>query len=276
MISKENFAKIDCEVKIAVGEIFSHIKKVCSSDKFLLFLANGEFDEGIANSETGYNPNIIDHFLDEYRDQTRINFLISFIKSHYSFPSGVLAVEDDEYRLNLELMIYSHIWESKSFLKQLYRLTQLAHDKTYPWKVIVPEMSKHKFIRNEIRNSLKKTSLDIPNIISKGFHTSLRNAFAHSDYSINNDSLNINLHSNGKLEDWELSQISFDDWTKRFVYSFLLFFYVLIEKQKHRELLISENSDKEFGIPLPTGKNSSRYVKIFYNSDHDIFRFIQK
>lgn len=275
MISKENFAKINLEVKTAVEELFSYVKKVCSSDKLFLFVANGEFDEVIGDSNSGYNPHTIDHMLDEYRDETRLKFLIAFIKTFYSFPSGAVAVEDDEYRINLELMIYTHIWESKPFLKQLFRLAQLAQDKSYPWKVIIPEMSKHTFIRKELRDSLLDIGLNYPKIISKGFHSSLRNAFAHSDFSISTDSSIIFLHSDKKLADWELPNISFDDWTEKFAYSFLLSYYVLTEKQKHRKLVILENGSNDFGIPLPLGKNGSRYVKITHYSDQDIFRFKQ-
>ena len=37
-------------------------------------------------------------------------------------------------------MIYTHIWESKPFLKQLYRFSLLCQGKAYPREIDIPDM----------------------------------------------------------------------------------------------------------------------------------------
>lgn len=100
------------------------------------------------------------------------------------FPAGKTQSEDHPFWLQLEKMIYSHVWESNKFLKQLYRLEEVAEGKRYSWIVEIPESSKHIFIRTTIRDGFRKKGLKIAEIMQKGFHTSLRNSFLHSEYEI--------------------------------------------------------------------------------------------
>ena len=53
----------------------------------------------------------------------------------------------------------------------------------YEWKVKVPPMEKHNFIRNKARDLFKLQNLKIYDVIKKGFQSHLRDAFAHSDFS---------------------------------------------------------------------------------------------
>lgn len=273
MITKNKFNQIYLKVKNAVESAFLHCRNVCRDDKFMAYLADGEFEAYLNDPNVGFNPNTIDNSMDHYRDESRVKFLLGFIRTFYSFPNSTNEILDDEYRLNLELMIYTHIWESKHLLKNLYRLTQLALDNAYPWKVPVPEFTKHKFFRNEIRDGLKKVNLDIADVISKGFNSQFRNAFAHSDYVIDSGNKRINFYSDGGFEPHEVPFISFDDWNERFVYSFLLSYHLFHEKQKQRISFFSHSRDSEFGLVLPTGNNGSKYVKLIYDRERDLIRF---
>jgi hypothetical protein len=172
-------------------------------------------------------------------------------------------------------MIYSHIWESKNLLKQLYRLSQLVLDKSYPWKVVVPEMGKQNFIRIEIRDKFRTKGLTISEIITKGFHTSLRNAFAHSEYSLNGYTKNIVLRTYKGDSTWDIPSISYDAWSERFVYSALLSFYLIKLKQDRRNDIIKEFKKDEFVISHPIDEKTTKYRKIYYNHEYDVFRFLK-
>lgn len=275
MISKEDFNKINKEVKDGVCQVFEFIKKQSRFDQYIIFLASGDFDDVSCPIGSGFNPNTIDNKTDHYKDETRIKFFSQFLNSFYSFPEGVTEVPDDEMRISLELMVYTHIWESKSLLKQLFRMSQLSLGNLYPWKAIVPEMSKHEFIRKNIRGSFESLGLDIAEIIKKGFHTSLRNAFAHSEFSLNDSSKRIILHTYKGDSRWDIPDITYDDWTKRFVYSSLLSFYVIQIKNEIRTRIPSDFKELEFSISHPVGSTSIKYRRIKYYKDHDIFRFVQ-
>ncbi|WP_339880563.1 hypothetical protein [uncultured Algoriphagus sp.] len=276
MISKVRFSEINEEVEKAVIDVFEYIKNNCREDKYILLLANGEFDDDLYSSTSRFNPNTIDYRLDGYKDESRLKFFIQFINSFYSFSSGVTSVNDDEYRITLELMVYSHVWESKNLLKQLFRLSELVQDRPYPWAVFVPEMSKHEFIRFKIRDGFKTKKLLVSEVITKGFHTSLRNAFAHSEYSLNNDANKIILHTYKGNDKWDIPSVSYDGWSEKFVYSALLSYYLILYKQKRRESLKKDFGKLEFIISHPINKKLTKYRTIYYNPDQDIFRFRQR
>jgi hypothetical protein len=134
-------------------------------------------------------------------------------------------------------MLYTHVWESKPFLKRLFRLASLAENKSYPWNVEVPNFKREDYIRNVIRKAFRRKKLAIAKVIEYGFHTSLRNAFAHSDYSISFSNKRIDLHNYGG-KDWELQNISFKDWARRFAYSSLLSFHLTNKLYERRHSLI--------------------------------------
>lgn len=80
--------------------------------------------------------------MDRYKDETRLKFLSNFLSNFHSFPTSQQATDDNEQRIHMELMGYSHIWESKPFLKKLHRLAHINNGEEYNWKVAVPEMGK--------------------------------------------------------------------------------------------------------------------------------------
>jgi hypothetical protein len=270
MITKANFTQIDNEVKNSLEEAFAFLKTKCVDHNYILFLADGELKE----KYEGFNPYSIDNREDRYKDQTRLNFFIKFMETFYSFKN-VNQTDDNEFRLTMELMIYTHIWESKPFLKQLYRLASLANGKSYEWYVEVPEMSKHNYIREDIRNILKTKKLKLSSVISKGFHTSLRNAFAHSEYQFDehNKQIHLDTYKGGA---WDISKISYDDWTKRFVYTALLSYHFLnVKAQKRKSLPVDFGRDK-YLIIHPITQTRFRVSTIHYELKYDRFYFGEK
>jgi hypothetical protein len=275
MITNERFHDIDTEIKNSIIQTLQSIKSTSLSD-YILLLADGEYrEEMLLNTSLNLSPYLIDYTMDRYKDVTRLTFLADFLNTFYSFSSDKLPLDDNEQRLHIELMIYTHIWESKPFLKKLYRLSHIANGEAYEWQVVLPDMSKHDFIRNDIRKTFEKSNNHISQIIKNGFHTSLRNAFAHSEYYFDKANKETTIYlDNYKGNDWELREISLTDWCQRFVYSALLSYHFINSISLCRKKLITDFGTNIFTIKHPSEDGSIiRDINIEYNETQNIFRF---
>lgn len=273
MISFTEFKNIDVEVKNAVISAFDYSIAYNREDSYILFLANGEYHSEFDGPNRRVNPYTIDNRLDIYKDESRFRFFIEFMRTYYSFPAGATRNDDNEYRITIEMMVYSHIWESKPFLKQLFKLSALCAKKGFIWNVSVPDMSKHEFIRNEIRSLFKESNLDLADIISKGFHTSLRNAFAHAEYSVDITNSRIVLDTYKPHLSWDIREISFDDWTKKFIYTALLAYHFENEKLKRRKSITKDFGKSEFLVIHPISKNKFTIREIICDQNQDSIYF---
>lgn len=273
MITRQEFASIDKEVREAIEQTLENLR-ANRPDNYVLFLADGEYNKQYDHPDISFSPFVIDNRMDKYKDESRLQFLSEFLNTFYLFPSTQEATDDNQQRMHMELMIYTHIWESKPFLKKLYRLAHLSIGEEYTWDVTIPEMGKHNFIRNDIRKTFDDIHSPLAGVIRKGFHTSLRNAFAHSQYAF--DTMNGNRRiwlDNENPEGWELTEISFDDWSKRFVYSALLSYYLLDLTHKSRTALTETFGTDTFIIQHPKPDKSLQTVEIVYRAEHDGFNF---
>lgn len=273
MITKIEFAKIYNEVDNAIEDA---LNALCAfnQNSYALFLADGEYTK----TASGFSPFSIDYRVDGYLDETRLRFLSQFLNEHYSFAPPINQTIDDEYRIQIELMIYTHIWEAIPFIKKLYRLAQLLDGNNYNWCAKVPPMGKHKFIRSKIRDVLKRNKHSLSDIISNGFHTSLRNAFAHSQYAINSpfpaDKI-VLFNGVGLKKNKLLPEISFDDWSKRFAYSFLLSYLFVKKADVHRRSLITKTDTDIFQIKIPHKTKTYVMDWIKYDPVHNNFSYVR-
>lgn len=273
MITRTEFAAIDTEIKKSIDDTLNDLRAANQND-YALFLADGEYRKEYENAASGFNPNVIDYRMDRYKDASRLTFLSEFLSTFYAFPSTQNATDDNQQRLHMELMVYSHIWEAKPFLKKLYRLAHLNNGEQYVWDVNIPDMGKHEFIRNDIRKTFEDKGNNLFQIIKNGFHTSLRNAFAHAEYFF--DTMNGNkriILDNYNGEPWELQEVTFDDWSKRFVYSALLSYHLLSLTHKYRTELVESTGTDLFQVKQPSKVNGFNFVWIKYTKEHDRFNF---
>lgn len=136
-------------------------------------------------------------------------------------------------------------------------------------------MSKHDFIRNTIRPNFETHQVNVSNIIKKGFHTSLRNAFAHSEYSFdtmnNNNRIWLDTYT-GKP--WDIQEITFDEWSERFIYSALFCYHTISINYNRRKNLTIEFGKDIFEIDHPNSRGKLDKVRIQYTPEHDNFGFI--
>ena len=274
MITRAEFASIDAEIKKALQDTFDNIRNSNHGD-YALFLSDAEYKKEYDAATSKLNPYIIDNRIDRYKDEGRLKFMSEFLSTFYAFPSSQVSTDDNEQRVHMELMVYTHIWESKPFLKKLYRLAHLNNGEQYNWNVEVPDMTKHKFIRDDVRKTFEDAGNPLAEIIRKGCHTSLRNAFAHSEYSFDtmNDNRRIILDNYNGDDSWELAQISYDDWSKRFVYSVLLSYHLMSLAYTNRIMLIKNLKTDTFQIKHPTKAKSFNFIWVKYSKDNDSFSF---
>lgn len=277
MITKERIQVIDKEIENIILLTLQNLKRTSVSN-YILLLADGEYREVVQScSGLNLNPYLIDDAVDAIKDELRLRFLTNFLNTFYSYSSDNLPLDSNEQRLHIELMIYTHIWESKPFLKKLYRLSRITSGESYLWLVKIPKASKHDFIRNDIQKEFDKSNNLISEIIKRGFHTSLRNAFAHSDYyflTVNNETtIYLDNYQGG---DWELSKISMFDWSQRFLYSALLSYHLINTIGLCRKNIVTDFGTNIFTIKQPTKDGVGiRDVSIMYDSTNNTFRFLR-
>ena len=158
MIRKEEFRQIKFEVDTAIGEAFQFAKQNENNENdYVLFLSNAEYVEKYVG--TNVNPHVVDYRINGYRDEERLKFLVEYLSNAYSFHAE--NTMDSKTSITIELMIYTHMWESKPFLRQLKKLANLCKSENYDWNVDVPDYTKHTFIRQEIRDIFGGKNLKI-------------------------------------------------------------------------------------------------------------------
>jgi len=269
MITAEIFFNITNEVKNLIDKALNQLF-INYPEDYVLFLASGEYNELIAANKTlNLSPYTISgHNLDDYYDYTRQHFLCDFLNTYYSFADKQ-ELQDDEYRINIELLIYTHIWEAKSFLKRLTRLANLLCGNEYDWKIEVPQIAKSNFIKKKIIDKFNDAHYLLGNMITDNYNTDLRNAIAHSDYQI--DQRMIRYKS--KIA---LLNIPFDDWSINFGYSICLSYYFSQIVKERRMRIIQDWGKNCFTIKMPFSDGTIKHTCIQYEENRDDFGFIYK
>lgn len=219
----------------------------------VLYLMNAHYDERIAKigNLTGHLVGPGEKGLD---DEYRMEFVIDYLNSgNESLIENISQEEIDRrirYTLHLELMIYTHFWETDVVLKDLKQLANLISNKSYDWQNNIPELGKYEFIRDEIRAVYLSHHLDAGLLIKEAYRSQLRNAFAHGQYALRvRKSIEL---LNYKGESHEIERISHEDWESKFLKT-VIFYYELIH-QKIDLLIKISKSNPTITIWLPTKK----------------------
>ena len=215
----ERFKEIDKRVLEAIGLTLDKVRLKSFSD-FALLLASGDYYEVLYTHTNDMSPYVIEDPTDELIDDTRQSFLNSFLRKYINrIKDGVEMYDQElEYEINIQLMVYTHVWESHWFLKQLERIAAILTGKGYVWKSSVMTTPKSSFIREHIIQRLDGKS-DLLDIIKRCYSDTLRNDFAHSSYYIDMGDRAIKSHKHGLLEE---NVITFSEWEKMFVNTILL------------------------------------------------------
>lgn len=252
MIRREEFIKLRHEVEEAVTEAFQFAKThEKNPNDYILFLARSDYKE---TTDPDFNPWHYDNSLQEFVDRHRVDFLLTYLNQQYNFQTVNSA--DSKFTLTLELMIYSHLWESKHNLANFKKLADLIDSKPYDWSVKVPEDSKYKFVKNNIRDVFERHNLKIFTIFKDCYKSQLRNAFSHSLYNFGLNGHNI-VMENFNAKDYIIETMPFDEWTRIFLKSTLLQNYYHnkfneeienLEVGKEYEVIMEYGTEKAIGI----------------------------
>ncbi len=271
MISLNEFTKITNEVITSIEKSLYYLFTNYPED-YVLFLASGEYDETLTyNKKLNLMPYMISgHNLDYFFEYTRLDFLSGFLNRYYTFEDENVLL-DDSYRLNIEFLIYIHIWEAKPFLKKIYRLANLLNGKEYDWKVSIPNYNKSKFIRNNIIEPLNSFDNPLSQILIRTYNSDLRNAIAHSDYQLDDDLKTISFKSKSRF-----CNISYDEWSIKFTYSVCFSYYFIHIVTGRRKRIIEDWGRNYFTIKVPFSDGTIKHAAIEYEKDRDAFSFIKK
>lgn len=249
---------------------------ISNPDDYILFLINGEFNETLSErKDLGYIPYTIDYRIDDYNDINRLTFLCDFLNKYYSFDTSQ-NLEFNSYRINIETMIYTHIWESKPFLKNLYRLTSLLKGKEYNWKVKDELLYiRSNFLHDHIITPLSEIESPISSIIEKGYKRELRNAFAHSDYSIEKKRISY-FNARGTTIEEKYLEMDIPDWAIHFAYSFCLSYWFSKIKMDRRKNLTKDFNFNRFWIKTPDSKGKIVRRLVGTDDNGENFFFVMK
>lgn len=200
----------------SINEAFDSMARI-DYNAFILFIGRADVIPQL-KKDTGNKSNyVIDYQLDKYYDETREAFYLRYMNKYYKKDAS--GYQDDEGidRLHLEMMIYSHIWESHYFLKSLYRIASILSGKGYSWIPTIPKGGKYDLLKNDVIKPLSDNDYKLGSIIDKSYKSSIRNAFAHSLYYIDPTKKKIHLKPrSGSLT------LTFEEFQRCFLDSVLL------------------------------------------------------
>lgn len=208
-----------------------------SYNDFILLIARGQTIPGLERVSPSRSNYSLDYTLDEYYDQTREKFYVEYLNSKYKKEGFDYRTDDGFFCLNIELMIYCHIWESSLFLKSLKHITDLLTDQEYDWGLELPDIKIKPFIKDSIIKPLVDIEDEFGQLLKKAYSPNLRNSFAHSLYHIDEEQRTINLFiKNFDEEDSVERIISFEEFQERFLYSINLCYLLRLSINHQREM----------------------------------------
>lgn len=243
------------EVRLAITEAFDCALHT-NPGSFVLFLARGNFNPQFDTERfAGITPYCLDYMLDAYMDETRDMFYIHYLNRRYRHDDFKYQGEDGLDDLCVEMMIYSHVWESEAFLKNLYRLSNIVSGKEfYDWDVSRIKFHGHPII-SDTKERFKNHCPQLYTIIDKSYSGYIRDSFAHMLFNIDEYNRIINLYSDRVKDDRERSRLSFDDFQTKFLYTVELCYELSKIFRDAQKELISDEALLSHPISLPDGKS---------------------
>lgn len=255
----EKYAKIKEDIKGVIGDALCRAINVSSSD-FVLLMARGGYHNHLDRPDIDVTPFVLEDRLDFLMDLTRKKFFVRYLNEYVDrLASGRLLNDDEhEYELNVQMMIYAHIWESHLFLNQLARLAMIQQGKGYLWKTKLPQDGKKNFITRKIIDQFEKTDEGMANLIKQSYSDEFRNAFAHSTYFISENSIQAN-----KEAIYAGPSVSIEGWNDMFVRSVLLSYHLNDMLLEIKNRYIEDAGDGPIAIEIPMKHNHIEKRAVF-------------
>lgn len=239
MISLKSFQIVKKEMIDLVNSVLDQVEESDFSN-YVLLLAGADYYVGSEN--TSSSPYIIASNIGRIIDTSRMHFMICYLDAYYTMLLQQTQLETDkEYEIYMQLMVYSHIWESYPFLKTLVRISALLNGDEYKWNIPFEYINKKGELRpiskrniiNNILDCLKLIHPRLHSYINDNYHSEIRNNFAHSTFFIDLQNGWINSVFNPIKIITPL--VSFEQWDEIFIKSLLFCFYLekIIENRRN-------------------------------------------
>lgn len=248
---------------VKIGEIFHECEAALGDamrtlwekrpDYFLLYLARGEYNalmEGIKD----VSPYMTDYTLDLHNIHYQQRYIIRYLERNYKSEGFDYQNDEDVNDLITEMLIYSHIWEDVGYLKLLIRLAELLDGKDYDWSTDLEYHNElYTTIHNRVIDPLKHQQMALGDLIEQAYSSHIRDAFAHSMYSIQYESRTIEFWG-GRTENkrWR-ERISFEDFQVKFLKTIRIWNQLYHQHEECRKAAAIDKMCTNW-IPLPDGK----------------------
>lgn len=255
----DRFLEIQAEVVNAICNTLENVSQQSFSD-FVLLLARGDYDYIIGQRKMDLSPYVIEDPTADYMDRTRLDFLTSYLND-YSYRLQRNEFSDEiakEYEVSIQMMIYSHVWESHLFLKQLERIANILSGEGYIWKSCIKTTSKKNFLKHHIIDKLERLDNELFSLLKKSYSSQIRNDFAHSTYTLENGI--IYSHSNGLYSG---PNITFCKWEEKFVYSIMLSYHLIRIMQDIKNSFINDYGAKPILVERPLRNDKKKKQRFF-------------
>ncbi|MBK9329911.1 MAG: hypothetical protein IPM95_11560 [Sphingobacteriales bacterium] len=244
--------KINELVKTAVNDIFQLARNNAKDNDFILFLSQCSYRKLsiTAKNKSYLLSDQIDFLYNRDKIDLRHTYLQNFELVNTEEENNIKKV-----LIDIELMIYTHLWESDFHIKFLKQLTNLIRKKEFDW-INKVGYNRQKYCRDEIIDRLKKESNNIKEVFDIIYNSQFRDAFAHSQYRILNEEIEF-LNYEGKSYQKETILIS--DWKLIFLTT-NVFFDMILERFEYNQ---EQTLGNEFQICYPDGiKQTIKYCEL--------------
>ena len=212
--SHHNIAAIQEEIFEAIDEAFNAMARK-DYISYILFIGRADVISGL-KVHVGTDC-VIDYHGDTIYDQTRARFYLRYLRRNYNKDGFSYKGEEGIDDMHVELMIYSHLWDSSDFIKSLMRIASIVSGKGYIWQPQIDWQHKDIFMEKWVITPLKSAGLQLGDLVEKYYDPSIRNAFAHSLYSIEEGQRKITVRPRKGMK-----TLSFDEFQSLFLHSVIL------------------------------------------------------
>ncbi len=279
-----DFRNLESEVINIVNILLDKVKDINFSDYVLLLSRAGYLKD---LETTSLSPYVTQSNLELMQDNSRRHFLHIYLNqyTHCLEENIFYDSEMNEYNINMQLMVYSHVWESCRFLTSLRRIVSILSGNGYEWRIpfqkkqrgsnkMIP-INKGKFIREKVLEPLKTIDNILYEFLTSLYNSTIRNGYSHSMYKIDMEKGCIEfLNSESyKIED----SICFSDWDDIFCRT-LLFSYYLINRITERlnSFIVDYPELKQIPIKWPSYQSPGKYLPnniypVEYEYDHKTY-----
>jgi len=279
MVRRKSVEKYEKEVREGLTELFdlcrcklSHVGDLllCQQNGFIVFGDKpcvGLGEEGLNNMQIMNSISVkgIGGISDDN------NY---FAKNGNKFHKGV---SDFEKGIFNQKHTYLNIWENGYFLRVFTQVVNILNGVDYDWYLDIGKLrfnEKSKHIREQIIKRLNTSPL-FQDVVKIAYVGQIRNAIAHSQYhcvqgGIFYDNFNSSRHAT-------LQGLTFEDWEKKYIYSFFIFvglFQILKQIVEDLYLPMSKTTLSK-GVPIKASINKNKWYEtyLYPNEKGDIWRF---